>query len=99
MNFIIPPFIPIQGLSSDKFHHNLQIIIRTIIRRKCNEDIGRNPQELLRSKSREKIPIDKFQKKMFHGIMIKLKWNTVLIYIEVSYNLGGSLLGGHFFLW
>ena len=25
---------------------------------------------------------------MFHGIMMKLKWNTVLIYIEVSYNLG-----------
>ena len=43
MNFIIPLFTPIQGLSSDKFHHNLQIIIRTIIRRKRNEDIGRNP--------------------------------------------------------
>ena len=42
MNFRIPPFI-MQGLSSDKFHHNLQIIIRTIIRRKRNEDIGRNP--------------------------------------------------------
>ena len=36
---------------------------------------------------------------MFHGVMIKLKWNTVLIYTEVSYNLGGSLLGGHLFLW
>ena len=40
-----------------------------------------------------------FKKKMFHGIMIKLKWNTVLIYIEVSYNLGRSLLKGHLFLW
>ena len=32
MNFRIPPFIPMQGPSSDKFHHNLQIIIRTITR-------------------------------------------------------------------
>ena len=32
MNFRIPTLIPMQGLSSDKFHHNLQIIIRTIIR-------------------------------------------------------------------
>ena len=38
-------------------------------------------------------------KKMFHGIMIKLKLNTVLIYIEVSYNLERSLLKGHLFLW
>ena len=43
MNFRIPPFIPMQGLSSDKFHHNLQITIRAIIRRKRNEDIGGNP--------------------------------------------------------
>ena len=34
---------------------------------------------------------------MFHGIMIKLKWNTVLIYIEVSHNLGDHNLEDIYF--